>query len=333
MEHYLIYHNDIPPFLDAYAHTPVVKRLQKIGMNCGCEYTAFPLFRRLRSYSRYDHSLGVSLIVWHFTQSRAQAVAGLLHDIATPVFAHVVDFMNGDYLVQESTEAGTGEIIAGSPDLQNLLKLDALATYDVCDYHRYPIADNDSPLLSADRLEYTLGNLLNYGICTFETVKEYYADLTVGINEWNREELMFKTREIAESFALAALKCSVVYVSAEDRYAMQILSEILRYALVHHVLEPADLYTTEPEVIAKLNRYPHTASAWESYCSLSRMIQADAPGSSGEWRQIHAKKRCIDPKVSGYERVSSFSSPFRDALNTFLHTNQDAWLCGVTVSG
>lgn len=49
---------------------------------------------------------------------------------------------------------------------------------------------------------------------------------------------------------------------------MQILSELLQYALAHHVLEPADLYTTEPEVIAKLNRHPHTASAWESYCSL-----------------------------------------------------------------
>ena len=312
MELYLIYHNGIPPFLDAYAHTPVVKRLQKIGMNCGCEYTAFPLFRRLGSYSRYDHSLGVALIVWHFTQSRAQAVSGLLHDIATPVFAHVVDFMNGDYLIQESTEAGTGEIIAGSPDLQDLLKLDALGTYDVCDYHRYPIADNDSPLLSADRLEYTLGNLLNYGICSFETVKEYYADLTVGINEWNREELMFRTRETAESFALAALKCSIIYVSEEDRYSMQILSELLQYALAHHVLEPADLYTTE-------------------YCSLSRMIQADVPGSSGEWRRICAKKRCIDPKVSGYERVSRFSPSFRDALNTFLHKKQDEWLCGVTV--
>ena len=209
--------------------------------------------------------------------------------------------------------------------------MDALATYDVCDYHRYPIADNDSPLLSADRLEYTLGNLLNYGICTFETVKEYYADLTVGINEWNREELMFKTRETAESFALAALKCSIIYVSEEDRYSMQILSELLQYALAHHVLEPADLYTTEPEVIAKLNRHPHTASAWDSYCSLSRMIQADAPGSSGEWRRICAKKRCIDPKVSGYERVSRFSPSFRDALNTFLHKKQDESLCGVTV--
>ena len=34
-------------------------------------------------------------------------VAALLHDIATPVFAHVIDFLNNDYEKQESTEAET----------------------------------------------------------------------------------------------------------------------------------------------------------------------------------------------------------------------------------
>ena len=66
-------------------------------------YTAFPQFADIDSYSRYDHSIGVALIIWHFTHDRKQAIAGLLHDVASPVFAHVVDFMHGDYLTQEST--------------------------------------------------------------------------------------------------------------------------------------------------------------------------------------------------------------------------------------
>ena len=45
-------------------------------------------------------------------------------------------------------------------------------TEDVADYHRYPIADNDSPRLAADRLEYTLGNLFNYGFCSPEQLRE-----------------------------------------------------------------------------------------------------------------------------------------------------------------
>ena len=329
MTHYHIYHPEIPPFLAEFVQAPEVKRLQNIGMNCGCEYTAFPLFCELQPYSRYDHSIGVSLIVWHFTQSPSQTISGLLHDIASPVFAHVVDFMNGDYLQQESTEAGTEQIIASSAELQELLRKNGLTTYDVCDYHRYPIADNDSPLLSADRLEYTLGNLLNYGICTIENVKKFYDDLTVGINEGDQPEIMFRTTETAEAFAMAALKCSQIYVSDEDRYAMQILSEILRYAAEYGIIHSGDLYTTEPEVIAKLRRDDRTASLWKKYRSLARTVQAESPETTGEWRKIFAKKRCIDPMVAGKDRISRLSPAFQDALSQFLHASQDYWVCGI----
>ena len=97
MHHYQIYHDEMPSFLNECIKTPIIERIKLIGMNCGCEYTAFPQFADLAPYSRYDHSLGVALIVWHFTHDRKQAVAGLLHDVASPVFAHVVDFMHGDY--------------------------------------------------------------------------------------------------------------------------------------------------------------------------------------------------------------------------------------------
>lgn len=50
-------------------------RLRQVGMNCGCEYTDFPRFRHLAPYSRFRHSVGVGLIVWHFTHDAAQAAA------------------------------------------------------------------------------------------------------------------------------------------------------------------------------------------------------------------------------------------------------------------
>ena len=130
-----MYHEDIPAFLTECMKTPILKRLKLIGMNCGCEYTSFPQFAGLDSYSRYDHSIGVALIIWHFTGNRAQTIAGLLHDVASPVFSHAVDFMHGDYLKQESTEDGTERLIAGSVELQAILRKYELTTADVCDYH------------------------------------------------------------------------------------------------------------------------------------------------------------------------------------------------------
>ena len=233
MDNYLFYHHEIPAFLRECARTPAVLRLRDVGMNCGCEYTSFPRFRGLKPYSRFDHSLGAALIIWHFTADPAQAVAGLLHDIATPVFAHVVDFMRGDYLKQEATEAGTADMIAASAELQAVLKKYGLCSGAVSDYHRYPIADNDSPGLSADRLEYTMGNSINYGFCTGKRAEGWYRDLVVGKNEAGQPELMFQTAEAAEDFALTALRCSEVYVSDEDRYSMQMLAELLQDATVH----------------------------------------------------------------------------------------------------
>ena len=96
-----IYSADIPEFIQEITQTPAMIRLDDIGMNCGCEYTSFPLFAGLEKYSRYYHSIGVALIVWHFTHDIKQSTAGLLHDISSPAFAHVIDFMHGDYLTQD----------------------------------------------------------------------------------------------------------------------------------------------------------------------------------------------------------------------------------------
>ena len=328
MEHDRMYHPEIPGFLRQGMGLPEVERLKQIGMNCGCEYTSFPRFQGLRPYSRWDHSVGVALIVWHFTQDAAQAVAGLFHDIATPVFAHVVDFMRGDYLRQEATEQETEAVIESSAAIREFLKAQGLAARDVSDYHVYPIADNASPRLSADRLEYTLGNLINYRICPAEAVKQFYNDLTVDGNEEGAPELTFQHEKTAEAFALAALECSRIYVSDADRYAMQMLSELLRFAMEEGVLTESDLYSTEPAVIARLQGNQSTAARWQEFRALRQILRAGAPGNDGPWRKIAAKKRCIDPLVLGRGRVSALSPGFSEKLRSFLAEDQEAWLCG-----
>ncbi len=328
MEHYRMYHQEIPAVIRACAETPCMQRLKHVGMNCGCEYTAFLRFAGLQPYSRFDHSLGVALIVWQFTHDERQAIAGLLHDVATPVFAHVVDFLKGDYLVQESTEDGTRAIIEGDETLQRILSAHGLKTDGVCDYHMYPIADNDSPRLSADRLEYTFGNLKNYRIRTIDEVKAYYADLSVGTNEDGVPELVFSDAGRAEDFALASLTCSKIYVSDEDRYAMQMLSELLRDAIGLGVLSEADLLTTEPEVIGKLLQNERTAAAWNRYRAYHVMRRADMPEGEGQWRRIPAKKRYIDPLIGGVGRVSAHSEAFRAARDAFLSDPQTDWIAG-----
>lgn len=323
-----IYHDEIPVLLQKCLDTEVMKRLRDVGMNCGCEYTSFNRFINLRKYSRFSHSLGVALIVYRFTKDEKQALAGLLHDISTPVFAHVVDFLKGDYLKQEATELLTEDVIASSKQLCTILEEYGLKIEDVSNYHLYPIADNDSPRLSADRLEYTLGNGINYGFCSKAEAKEMYDSLTVCKNEEGTDELCFKDERLAEKFGLISLKCSNVYVSDEDRYAMQILSEILADAVEREIISEQELYETETEIIEKLNSDPYSRVQWQQFRKLNVMYVTENPDGGEGWRMIHAKKRNINPLIEGKGRLDTLSSQFKNEKEAFLNRRQDIWIRG-----
>ncbi len=155
-QYFHILSDEIPDFLLEYINTPEMQRLAGISRSCGTIYSN--MYHHNVWYSTLDHSVGVALIIWHFTKNKKQTLAGLFHDISTPVFQHTVDFMNGDYEKQESTEELTTKIITQSKEIMDLLKRDGIQVEEVDNYHIYPIADNDAPRLASDRLEYTFSD-------------------------------------------------------------------------------------------------------------------------------------------------------------------------------
>ena len=328
MNYHSIYQTETPEFLLRLRQTPPLRRLADVGMNCGCEYTAFPRFAGIGRYSRLEHSLGAALIVWRFTRSEAQAAAALLHDAATPVFAHVVDFLRGAYLEPPATESGTAALIRTDAEIGAVLRSLGLCAEDVEDYHRYPVADNDAPRLSADRLDYTCGNAVNFGLASRGELAEIFADLRVGKNESEETELVFRHEEKAARFASLALACSRIYVCDEDRYAMQRLAELLRAALEAGVIEEDDLASTETAVIGKLLSDPACAAAWTAFRALSRTARAERPDERGPWRRIFAKHRRIDPFVEGLGRVSALDEGFAAELDAFMNEKHDYYVLG-----
>ena len=286
-----IYSDDFPLFIEELINTPEFKRLENVGMNCGCEYTSFPIFAKGKEYTRYKHSIGVALIIWHFTKDIKQSIAGLLHDISSPVFAHVVDFLNGDHENQESTEEKTEEIIENSEEIQKILKKHNLTTKDVYDYHMYTIADNDSPLLSADRLEYTLGNAYNYGFKSKEELKSIYDDLVVSKNELGEDEISFRNLDKAKEFTSISLLNSKVYTSHEDRFSMQYLADLLKLAVDKKIITLDDLYTTEDVVIHKLIQDEVLKSKFDDFTRFSQIVVKKDMPSEGYWINVPAKMR------------------------------------------
>ena len=229
-------------------------RQQYISVTCGTTYS--DLFESDFFYSNLDHSVGVALIVWHFTHDKKQTLSGLFHDIVTPAFKHCVDFMNGDYMTQESTEDLTTQIIQSSPAITALLTRDKIKISEVDDYHKYPIADNDTPCLSADRLEYSLSNaLFTYKLLSLEEIKIIYSDIKIGQGINGTPELEFKTKKIARQFVKITSILSVIYREDRTRYSMQFLADILKKLNQANLIQISDLYLLkEAEIIDIINQ-------------------------------------------------------------------------------
>ena len=245
--------DDWPPFLDKYLKLPVLQRLAGVGLLCGTDWT--PLYKNRFYYSRLDHSKGVALIVWHFTHDKAQTIAGLLHDISTPVFSHVSDFRKGDALTQTATEEPTSRIIRGDAELGRLLAEDGLTAAQVEDYHIYPIADNEIPQLSADRLEYMFpsGMALD-GSWAMEEIRRCYNDLTILKNEEGRDELGFRSLEVAELYCEHFCMIGHILQLNENKLTLQLLGQIMNMAEKEGLLSESDFMTlSEREVIERLD--------------------------------------------------------------------------------
>jgi hypothetical protein len=194
----------------------------------------------------------------------------------------------------------------------------------VSDYHRYPIADNDMPMLSCDRLEYTLGNAVNYRFITPAKAREFLADLCVFKNGQGETELAFRTQALAEEFAWNALRCGKIYSGREDRYSMERLARLLKQAVADGILEMTDLYTTEAEVIATLENSP-LREAWTAFTKLSEVVEASGPEDG---IQVDAKRRYIDPLSCGGKRVSETDPAFAEAVQEFIHEDYSVYLKG-----
>ena len=296
---------DFPEWLQEYIETPVLQRQKHISITCGTIYS--DLFESQRFYSSLDHAVGVALIVWHFTHDKKQTLAGLFHDIATPVFKHCVDFMNGDHLMQESTEDLTTEMIAGSPEIGRLLKRDGILISEVDNYHLYPIADNNTPKLSADRLEYSLANMLfAYGVADLAKIREMYGDIVVQSDENGVKELGFQTKKIARKFVKLTSQLSIFYREDRTRYSMQLIADILKKMSEAGRISVADLYQMkESEVINLIlaSDYGDAFSAWQKAKKIKKAKSLEECPDGVCVVNCRAKVRYIDPLWQG-ERMS-----------------------------
>lgn len=308
---------DYPDFLSKYIELPILKRLSGVGLLCGTDWTH--LYKNRFYYSRLDHSIGVALIIWHFTHDKKQTLAGLFHDASTPVFSHVSDFRKGDALTQTATEAPNESILKNDAALRKLLQEDGLTVQEISDYHIYPVADNEIPQLSADRLEYMFpsGMALD-GTWDLPSIEKAYKDIRILKNEDGLDELGFKTLEIAEDYCRRFCMIGHILQLNENKLTLHMLGQIMNMAVEEGLLQEEDFMNkSESEIMEVLDQMtlrqaqgPHGTSGdkvqhlylarlYKTFRTMTKIEHRDSALPAEEYFSISldVKQRYIDPLV------------------------------------
>lgn len=313
LDYFNVLEPNFPEWLNDYIETKELLKQRYISVTCGTIYS--DLFESEFFFSSLDHSVAVALIVWHFTHDKKQTLSGLFHDIATPAFKHCVDFLNGDYMTQESTEDLTSKIISNSKEIMDLLKRDNIKLEEVEDYHIYPVADNDTPKLSADRLEYSLSNaLLTYKLSDIDEINKIYNDVILDKDEDGTLELSFKSKETALEFVKITSKLSIIYRDDKTRYSMQLIADIIKKLNEDGLITKDDLYNKkESEVIEIIenSKYKDIFNIWKN----AKNIKVSKEKPENVYFVHHgAKIRYIDPLVNK-KRISSISEEAKEEID------------------
>ena len=324
LDYFNVLEPNFPEWLNDYIETKELLKQRYISMTCGTIYS--DLFESEFFFSSLDHSVAVALIVWHFTHDKKQTLSGLFHDIATPVFKHCVDFLNGDYMTQESTEDLTSKIISSSKEIMDLLKRDNIKLEEVDDYHIYPVADNDTPKLSADRLEYSLSNaLLTYKLSNIDEIKKIYNDVVLGKDEDDTLELSFKSKDIALEFVKITSKLSIIYREDRTRYSMQLIADIIKKLNEDGLITKEDLYNKKESEIIEIienSKYKEIFNIWKN----AKNVKVSKEKPKNVYFVHHgAKIRYIDPLVNK-RRISIISEEAKKEIDKNLSYDMDNYV-------
>lgn len=235
------------PVLIELLECPTMERIKKVH-----QYGSRSLVDGYgKSYTRYNHCVGVWALLRRYGASLEEQVAGLLHDASHTVFSHV-----GDYLIKQADckKSYQDDIHAEYLEKQGIGKILAKHGMELDDIvpngDVHVALDQDLPDLCADRIEYNIQEGLLAGILCQQDVDDILAHLKFEQGKW-----FFTDSVVAAKLARVSLYGSRHVWGGPNIFVLDSLAaQALRRALDIELVTMDDIHYSTDEVV------------WEKLC-------------------------------------------------------------------
>lgn len=308
----------LEPMLIELVHSQPVERLKRINQAGASKYL-FPW----KNVTRYEHSVGVMLLLRKFRATLTEQIAGLLHDIPHTAFSHVADFVfvNKDHEYHEQFH----ESMIANSEISHILKKYEIPQ-TVAHPEKFGLLEHPIPDLCADRIDYTLRDHFS-----LYKDRESIESKLMGLQVY-KGEFVFANVYAAESFAKDYLELDQkVWANPKEVAIYELLAQAIRHALDTHILTTDDLFTDDETVLTILKQkgdpYIHKKLAF-----LTPKFRIEEATKDHHHLHVKTKRRHVDPKVvmkDKVKRLSEISPHFKKLLKKHLEYGISGWYVNV----
>lgn len=264
------------------------------------------------AYSRFEHSIGVYLLLKLYNASLEEQIAGLIHDVSHSAFSHCIDYiLDAGSEKKHNHQDNVFDEFVRKSEIPEILKKYKLDLDFILNDQNFPLKEKDLPDLCADRIDYSLRTAI-----IFKDIEdgEYFIENLLAENE----QWIFKNFESAEKYTKLFLKLNTDYYAGLPSAIMfKTVSDYLRYALLKSYITEADLYTTDKIVLEKIE--PHIKTDSQLNLLFDRMnnkigFKQDSKDYTGK---VFCKSRMVNPlcRYNGkIMRVSEVNPIWNDVI-------------------
>lgn len=287
------------PVLQELINSRLVQRLKHVNQAGALKYTT-----PHATVTRYEHSIGVLLLLKRLGASLKEQIAGLLHDTPQTAFSHVIDYaleVNGhDYHEQHYKR------ILQASQVPRILEKHGYDYQEFLNLEQYTLLERPAPDLCADRIDYALRDTQIIRRVDMKHYLEYFTT--------HNGRVVMTDANKASAFAQEYLNSDKhIWANPREAAAYELLATALRQALKKNLITQQDFWLTDDELYAILDRSQDDIIQ-QALAQLNRNLRVRTSEKPADFSN-KPKLRYINPHVQANDTVTRASEHDQELLN------------------